>query len=53
MPKPHDRPKPPAEPKRSSPGRPPQGAQGLPIEELEKASRQASENGRKAPQKDL
>ncbi len=49
--------KPPAQKKSSNPQpqsrQPVTAAQKLPVEELEKASRQKSENGRKAPQKDL
>ena len=56
MPKPRNDSKPPAG-KKGSPQpqfRPPAPeARKLPVEELEKASRQKSENGRKAPQKDL
>jgi len=55
MPTPRDKSKPPAGGKQ--PPFPPRlqakGAKELPVETLEKVSRRASENGRKAPQKDL
>jgi len=53
MPTPRDTSKPPAGGKRSPSRRPGKGGKELPVEVLEKVSRRASENGRKAPQKDL